>query len=161
VEVRPVRPEEAEQLREFRLRALADAPDAFAEAYDAARAEPPATWRGFTETRDDRVTVVATECERWLGMAGAFVKSGPPVTVGIVAMWVDPAARGAGVAIGLIDHLADWGRERGATEAEIWVTEGNDRAEARYRAAGFEPTGRRWPHEQRPEIVWLELTQPR
>jgi GNAT superfamily N-acetyltransferase len=106
------------------------------------------------------VTVVAVDGDRWLGMAGAFMKPDPPVTVGIVAMWVDPAARRSGVAAGLIDALSRWGRDRGAVQAELWATDGNAPAEASYRAAGFALTGRRWPSQKRPGIVWLQLTRP-
>jgi ribosomal protein S18 acetylase RimI-like enzyme len=61
----------------------------------------------------------------------------------IVAMWVDPAARGRGAASALIEHLVELARKQGATAVALWVADGNDRARGVYERLGFAATGQR------------------
>jgi len=162
VEIRRLRAGEGERLRELRLRALRDAPDAFAESLDTAQAAGAPYWDAFadaSEAASERVTMIAVEDGRWLGMGAAFLEPERADIVGVVAMWVDPSARGARVGHRLLDALLDWGRARGAARAELWVTEGNARAEAGYRSYGFEPTSRRWPRRDKPGLAWAQMTR--
>jgi 1-phosphofructokinase family hexose kinase len=131
------------RLREIRLRALEDAPDAFGSTLERERAYDEDGWlrwiRGWNETTTNHV-VVAAEAERWVGLAvGSHALEDPVAHV--YAMWVEPAARGRGLGRELVEAVAAWALERGADELELGVTEGNDAAEALYRAAGFTDTG--------------------
>jgi len=77
VEIRRLRAGEGEQLRVLRLRALRDAPDAFAESLETAQAEGAAYWDALadaSEAASERVTMIAVEDERWLGMGAAFLE---------------------------------------------------------------------------------------
>jgi GNAT superfamily N-acetyltransferase len=162
VEVRRLRAHEWQQLRELRLRALQDAPDAFAETYEDVRHEPPSYWQAFadaSEAADTNVNFVATEGGRWLAMGAAFLYDDAPGSAGFVAMWVDPSARGRGVGRGLLDALADWARSHGVTKAVIWHTDGNAAAEGLYRDWGFEPTGTRRPRKSDPSSDWVEMAR--
>jgi hypothetical protein len=67
VRLRQLRADEAERLRELRLRALREDPAAFAESYEAARARPPEDWARWAAD-ESLVIVVAIDGERWLGM---------------------------------------------------------------------------------------------
>jgi GNAT superfamily N-acetyltransferase len=161
VEIRRLRAHEAGRLRDIRLRALRDAPGAFAETYESAVAEPPSYWQAFadgSEAADDKVNFVAEGDDGgWLGLGAAFLYEDDPAAAGFVAMWVDPSARGQGVGRGLLDALAAWARSRGATTAVIWHTEGNAAAEHLYRAWGFDPTGTRRPRRSDPSSHWIEM----
>lgn len=59
----------------------------------------------------------------------------------VVAMWVRPAARRQGAGRALLDAVAAWARQDGASAVTLWLVRGNDAAAAAYRSAGFEPTG--------------------
>ena len=58
-------------------------------------------------------------------------------------MWVDPAARGRGIAGDLIRAVARWTQERGSTRVVLFVQEANEPAQLLYERAGFRPTGDR------------------
>ena len=59
----------------------------------------------------------------------------------VISMWVDPSARGTGIADALIGAVAGWARADGASILKLWVTDASPRARAFYRRAGFRPTG--------------------
>jgi ribosomal protein S18 acetylase RimI-like enzyme len=131
------------RLREIRLRALADAPDAFGSTLEDERAYDERGWlrwiRGWSETTTNHV-VVATDAERWVGLAVGSHTAGDRVAH-VYAMWVEPAARGRGLGRELVEAVAAWALERGADELELGVTDGNAAAAALYRATGFADTG--------------------
>jgi GNAT superfamily N-acetyltransferase len=60
----------------------------------------------------------------------------------LIAMWVEEAFRGTGVADALIADVLGWGRSRGFDVMTLGVTEGNETARKLYIRHGFEPTGR-------------------
>jgi ribosomal protein S18 acetylase RimI-like enzyme len=60
-----------------------------------------------------------------------------PGTGYVFAMWVEPAARGAGVADALVDAVVAWARDSGAAALLLEVTRGNDVAARFYRRRGF------------------------
>ena len=78
-------------------------------------------------------------------------------TVQVVAMYVEPGARGQGCAGQLLDAVAAAARERGAHRLALRVTAGNQAASRCYTRYGFVPTGRSWPMERRPELTEVEL----
>ena len=148
VELRRVREGEAAQLRELRLRALRDAPEAFADSFEDGRAQPPERWADWTAAgaaAKTLVTVVAVDGDRWLGMVVGRLLADAPGTAWLEALWVDPSARRAGLGSRLIEAVAAWSRESGAASLELSVTVGNDAAAALYAHAGFAETGRRRP----------------
>lgn len=57
----------------------------------------------------------------------------------ISELYVEEAARGTGVGRSLIAACDDWARAEGVVIVKIGVLTRNERAEAVYRAAGFEP----------------------
>ena len=72
VEVRRVRADEWEALRETRLRALADAPDAFGTTHAEARAHPEQWWRDRAERTaagDAQAMFLAWDGDRAVGIA--------------------------------------------------------------------------------------------
>jgi len=60
-------------------------------------------------------------------------------------MWVDPRARGLGVADVLVEAVAGHARAEGAASLVLWVTELNGRAGSFYERMGFVRTGARQP----------------
>ncbi|GII61052.1 GNAT family N-acetyltransferase [Sphaerisporangium krabiense] len=151
MEIRRLGKGDEERLREIRLRALEDAPSAFASTLDRERAFGPEVWAERVAGKDSAV-FLAEDGGRPVGTATGFV-SELPGTVHLVGMWVDPAARGSGAADHLIATVLEWARERGAREVELWVTVPNDRARALYTRHGFSPTGERQPLPSDPAVL--------
>ena len=155
--LRRIHADEVEPLRELRLRALHEAPGAFAETYEEARARPLADWASWAADTS-RVIVVAIDGERWVGMVACRLLG--EASTWLTALWVDPRARGAGLGLRLIDAVADWARERGRTAVELSVTTNNDAAAALYARAGFAETGRRRPLPGDPSRTEVFLSRP-
>ena len=127
--------------RRLRLEALRDAPDSFRTTHAEAAEREAADWeemvRRGAEQPDVR-TLLASVDEEPSGLTFCWVEDG---IAGIAAMWVAPTARRLGVGTRLLDAALAFSRVRGATEARLWVTDGNVAAERCYSAAGFQPTG--------------------
>ncbi|MGO1050977.1 GNAT family N-acetyltransferase [Crossiella sp. CA198] len=62
--------------------------------------------------------------------------------VGIFGMWVDPAARGQGLARAVLSGLLHWAADRGATQAFLQVMAQNTVAQRLYASAGFSTVSR-------------------
>ena len=77
--VRRIRPDEVDVYRAFRLRALADSPDAFSDSYAAAMARPESFWHervAQTAAGLETVLMVAADAatDTWLGMTGCYME---------------------------------------------------------------------------------------
>ena len=133
-------PDEWRASRDIRLRALADAPDAFCSSLAGERDLDETVWRSRLERC---YTVFA---RRGTDVVGTATGKADPHEEGgreIVAMWVDPAHRGRGVATALIDELVRWARVEGSPEIALWVAEDNDPARRLYERCGFLETEER------------------
>jgi ribosomal protein S18 acetylase RimI-like enzyme len=142
VRLRRLEPTEVEPLRELRLRALRQNPEAFAETYEEARDRPLQDWASWAAD-ESRVIVVAIDGERWVGMVAC--RRLEPDSSWLTALWVDPAVRGKGLGARLIEAAAEWATEQGAAAVELSVTTNNPAAATLYTRAGFAETGRRRP----------------
>ena len=112
VTIRPARADEWSRWRETRLRMLRDDADFFSTRYDDMVREPDKMWRdwvGEAAVGDQKTIFVADENDQWLGVVGAFMRVNP-LEVQLISMWVDPAARGRGIAQALIRAVAEWAR---------------------------------------------------
>ena len=162
VTIRPVRSDEWRRWRQTRLRMLRDDADFFATRYDDMVREPDAMWRAWVADAvagEQKTLFVAEEDGRWLGVVGAFVRVDPS-EVQLISMWVDPAARGRGIAQQLIRAVARWTEARGSTTVVLFVQEANEPARALYTRAGFRPTGDRTPASAGRSAFKLILAAP-
>jgi ribosomal protein S18 acetylase RimI-like enzyme len=141
--VRRARPGDWAIVRDLRLAALADAPDAFAATLAQEASQPEAEWRArigarpwFLGFRDGQPAGL---------IAGLPPRPGPDQDQAwhLVSMWVSPHARGGGLAGRLVGAVTEHASRAGAAQVTLWVAVGNGRARAFYRRIGFTPTGRR------------------
>jgi GNAT superfamily N-acetyltransferase len=164
MEVRPARAAEWQMLRELRLRALADAPDAFSNTLEEAAALPEQVWRQWAQGGPASVDFIAWEGNVGVGMAAIFAVDDAPGRMQLVAMWVDPRHRRQGVARALVERAVRWAEERQAREVILWVADHNLPARMLYERVGFRPTGRRQPLPSNPvlseSLLRLPLTRP-
>ena len=160
--IRRIRPDEVEVYREFRLRALADAPDAFSDSIAAALARPPSFWTervAQTSEGINSVLFVAVDpaTDRWLGMTGCYFDTENKAEAMVVSVWVEPAARRQGLAGRLVLAAQAWAKERGVRRLRLWVTATNLGAQRVYTAAGFALTEVVRPLPSNPVLNELEM----
>jgi ribosomal protein S18 acetylase RimI-like enzyme len=166
VQIRRAHPDEWATVRDVRLAALADAPDAFASTLsrEASRSEPQ--WRCRIRAWP---WFLAWRAGAPAGLVAAVPDqpaSGPPAAGRrawhLVSMWVSPQARGGGVADLLIGAVMDYAAGAGAPRVTLWVAVGNARARAFYRRMGFAPTGRRqaYPRDGAAPLDEEEFARP-
>lgn len=163
MKVRRTGPEEWKGLREIRLRALADSPDAFGATVERDRRLPWTVWRRRADRGwfgMDGVTLVADERGTWRGLVSCGVEEERPGRIHVVAMWVEPAARGRGLGRSLMQAAIDWGRERGKDDVELWVAETNEPAILLYRAMGFQELRGRKPLPSNPSLLEFRMRRP-
>lgn len=165
MEIRRLGQGDGDQLRDVRLRALADAPYAFSSSLERESGLTGAFWDervAESELGQDGVVFVAVDDGRSLGMAGGFfVDAGREVAM-MWGMWVDPQARRGGFGRALVEAVAAWAREAGAHRLRLAVTdcEASRPAAALYRELDFVDTGEREPLEWNPSLITRVLSRP-
>ena len=131
-------PGDGPRLRAIRLRALADAPDAFATTLAEARAWSDARWEEQVATLP---TFVWHEHGADLGMVRGAPRDGDPEARYLISLWVAPEARGRGVGAALVHAVVAWARAEGLRRLFLDVGARNDAAQALYARLGFAVSG--------------------
>ena len=166
VQVRRAYPDEWATVREVRLAALADAPDAFASSLrrEAGQGEHQwrsriAAWPWFLAWRAGRPAGLVAAVP---GQHATGPQAAGPCGWHLVSLWAAPHARGDGVADLLVGAVLDHAEAAGAPRVTLWVTRGNTRARAFYQRMGFTPTGRRqvYPRDGAAPLDEEELARP-
>lgn len=144
VRTRRVRREEWERVRDIRLRALTESPDAFGSTFERERPLARSEWIDFIEgwSGATNALYVAEAGDAWIGIAVGSRAADEPVAH-LYAMWVDPAWRARGVGTRLVNEVRAWARSWAATSVVLNVTGSNEAAVAFYARLGFVATGER------------------
>jgi ribosomal protein S18 acetylase RimI-like enzyme len=150
MEARQAQAADWEALRQLRLAALADAPDAFASTLEAEMAFPTEVWRQRAQGGPGSASFIAREGGVDIGLAAIFAEPDAPWRMHLVSMWVAPRHRHQGVANALIDQAVRWAAERQAREVVLWVADHNTDARQLYERIGFRATGERQPLPSNP-----------
>jgi GNAT superfamily N-acetyltransferase len=138
VRIRRIRPDDGPLLRDLRLRSIADAPDAFGQSLDEARARPAREWdRNARQSSrgDGRTWLIAETDEGTVGLVQGRKRR--PRTLLLFSMWVDPSVRRVGVGRLLIERLEAWALGWHAESTILWVFAGNSAAIDFYLDLGF------------------------
>jgi GNAT superfamily N-acetyltransferase len=154
--VRATTRDDWQAMREIRLQALRDAPDAFASDYAKETAFEPAEWHRRA-ARDGSFLAFLPGGEL-AGLAGGFEEK--PAVVELVSVFVRPRARGHGVGEALVDAVTAWARSRDAKSVHLWVTETNKPAIRLYERCGFTATAERQPLPSDAALGELGMTRP-
>ncbi|WP_431043562.1 GNAT family N-acetyltransferase [Streptomyces sp. P1-3] len=181
-QVRTIKADEWQQVKELRLTALADpiAPVAFHETWHNASNYADDVWRVRTERSaagTDMTTYIGETAEgTWAGMVVVLVEpsgQGEPKgedasldldTAHLVAVYMRPEHRGTGLARQLFDAAIRWSWELESPRIErvrLWVHEDNVRAEGFYRKLGFVRTSASAPDPKAPSRTEFEMALPR
>jgi GNAT superfamily N-acetyltransferase len=157
--VRETAIEDWRALRDIRLAALQDTPDAFGSTYQQEVSFTEAQWRTRVSRGGSFLAYVPeVSASDPAGLSGGYLTE--PDTVDLVSMWVRPPARGHGVGQALIAAVMDWARARDARSVHLWVTETNSYACLLYQRCGFTPTGERQPLPSNPGLGEIGMTRP-
>lgn len=132
-------PDGWERVRDIRLRALADAPDAFLATLDEERAFQPERWVERLEAAD-AVTFLASDEVADVGIVVGAPYRGA-AAAGLFAMWVAPTARRSGVGGRLVAAVVEWARHAGHRRLVLDVADENAAAIRLYESKGFVATG--------------------
>jgi len=147
MKVRRLGPQDWEISRQVRLTALAEAPYAFMSTLAREQGFDEQVWRQRLGS-PGAATFLA-----WVDGAPAGTATGKiddpgddftvPGSWQLVGMWVEPGARGSGVADRLVEAVSEHACAHSASCLTLWATEINARAIAFYQRIGFVPTGAR------------------
>jgi GNAT superfamily N-acetyltransferase len=158
VEIRRLVSGEGGQLRDVRLRALANAPYAFSSSLEREAVLGAEFWEhrvAESDLGEDGVVFVAADDGRSIGMAGGFFVDEEHEVAMLWGMWVDPSARRGGLGQGLLEAVAGWAQDSGAHRLRLAVTdcEASGPAAALYRKLAFVDTGEQEPLEWSPSLT--------
>jgi ribosomal protein S18 acetylase RimI-like enzyme len=140
-----LRAEQWRVLRDLRIAALTDAPDAFSPTAEDARRHDDAYWQRGAERMStaEAAMYLVRSGDRWIGLVSATRDATGLGHIG--AMWVHPEYRAQRLGAALLDRALEFLDERSSRGIELSVTEGNERPITLYRSRGFELTGRAEP----------------
>ena len=156
VTIRRVESGDWSALREIRLEALTDAPEAFGSTLQSAQRLSARQWRHRATTS---AYFLAEQNGAVIGMVSGGFNDSHPGTHWLYGMYVTPAARGGGAAQLLVGAVADWARDQGAREIYLHVASGVPRARAFYLKNGFTLTGENFAMERDPRVTMYTMTK--
>ena len=136
------RPSHWQRVRSVRLRALADAPDAFGSTLDEERQLTDNEWSSRSENVKVAQFLAIASNGSELGIAVGAPYSGQEQAAGLFSMWVAPEARKHGVGVALVQAVIEWAQSEGYSRILLDVGNTNAPAISLYRSCGFIPTGR-------------------
>ncbi len=139
------------RLKEIRLRALRDAPDAFGGSLEDEAARDEDAWVEFLSLG---AWWVAVDDGRDVGVVAGGSRREVPW---VFSMWVEPSHRGTGVAGALLDEVVAWATVGGGEVLGLDVTQHAARARRFYLRYGFVPTGLTEPLQRDPSTILEEL----
>ena len=136
--VRRAVPGDEPVLRNLRLEALTEAPEAFCSTYERELARTTADWQRWMAPN---VTVILEERGVARGLVSGRHDPDEPGVVHLMSMWVHPAMRASGAADALVHEYLAWANEAGAKLVRLEVIAANDRARRFYERHGFQRQG--------------------
>ncbi|BDT57615.1 N-acetyltransferase [Massilia varians] len=142
--VRRLLEHEWQAYRAIRLRALAQAPEAFGSTLAREEELPDETWAARVAksvVSGIDCALVAEQGGAFIGLLWAKVDAQDAGRVNLFQMWVAPQWRGRGVAAALPDEALAWARARGTRVVHLGVNSENAGALRLYGRAGFRPIG--------------------
>jgi ribosomal protein S18 acetylase RimI-like enzyme len=164
VEVRRIRADEWAELKELRLRALAEEPDAFSTVLAEEADLPDRRWRRSAReaaSGEERFVALAVEgTGELVGLIRGERRHGRPEIAGVFSMWVVPRHRRRGVGRALLACTAGWATESGYATQRLHVVETNRAAIALYERAGFVMLEEREPLRAGSDLVLVAMERP-
>ena len=141
-------PDEWPVLRDMRLAALRESPNAFLATYENEKGFDELRWRAEFGRGE---WIMSLQGDEPAGIVGCTREvDTPPDECYLEYIWVAPEWRNKGVAHNMITDVLDYLRKSGMRRAYLWVLDGNDAAVRLYTGVGFISSNNRQPLEARP-----------
>ena len=142
IEIRLLRPEDADSIRKLRLEALLDSPESFGSSYEEEREY---SLKKFKDRLESGCTLGAFLHEELVGMVTVIqeTRNKTKHKANIFGMYVSPAQRGQGIGKNLIIKAINQAKTmKGIEQIHLTVVTSNDAAKHLYLSLGFEIYGR-------------------
>jgi ribosomal protein S18 acetylase RimI-like enzyme len=155
----PITPANSSEFIATRLRALQESPTAFGSTYAKESQFTEDDWKQRVSrwNGEKGIAHLAIESGMVCGIAGGYLNDRDPSRADLVSMWVSPTHRQRGIGKLLIDEVAAWARQKGATSLYLMVTSSNDIAMMFYQRQGFTKSGRIEPYPNDPTLREYEM----
>lgn len=134
----------------MRLRALGDSLGERDPQYKKEVAFTAAQWRRRLREHAQFATLVG---DRPVGMIAAQQEN--PDSVYLYSLWLDPAARGRGLARPLVAAAVDWARDQRVRTITLRVASNNAAARVVYESVGFAVAATAATHEPQDEVAMI------
>lgn len=142
-------PEQWQALRDIRLKALSDSPDAFLSTFEREMSYEEEQWRAEFVRGEWHIGI---RNEQAVSLLGATRVAGRPLEQCFLEyMWVAPNYRRSGFALHTLRVVLDRLRTNGVRTVLLWVLNGNEAAEQLYKSVGFERANYSQPLPDAPE----------
>jgi len=136
-------PDEWLRLRDIRLSALRESPDAFLSTYEQEQDYSERQWRAEFARGDWNVGLIEGRPVSLLGVTRE--SSTPEQECYLEYLWVSPECRRSGVARTMLTAIIERLRTSGMTTVFLWVLDGNEVAVHLYKRVGFTRMNHRQP----------------
>lgn len=145
ITIRPATEADAEAVRDLRLEALRDHPEAFSADYEANLNKTLADWQTRLQENDGTVSIIYLACsgDMLAGMMGIFQGQSPKTNhTGIIwGVYVRPNFRRYGAARRLVEACLGWAAEHAVKTVKLAVVTTNIPAIQCYARCGFRVYG--------------------
>jgi GNAT superfamily N-acetyltransferase len=158
--IRPFAAHEWAAYKDLRLRALADAPDAFGSTLAREQALSDEEWANRLPSgsgMDWSLPLVAEIDGKPVGLAWVRIEPSTSDVANLYQMWVSPDYRGLGLGRMLLEAAITWATEKGAHSLELGVTLRDSPAMRLYTRVGFEPIGEPQPLRPGSELLAVPM----
>jgi ribosomal protein S18 acetylase RimI-like enzyme len=152
----------ASSYKAVRLRALQDAPAAFATTYARESQFSEADWqqRAANLCTPRSIGYLAHHQNEYCGIAVAFLTEQNAQHAELRSMWAAPEQRRTSIGRLLVTAIQSWARHRGARTFQLLVTSNNLAAISFYERLGFTTTGRTELYPNDPSLIEYEMSKP-
>jgi ribosomal protein S18 acetylase RimI-like enzyme len=161
ITLEPITTRNVAAFKEVRLRALQDTPSAFGSTYEREVRLTGAEWtqRAARWNGEKGIGFLAMDGSVPCGIAGSFLDEADPTRAQLISMWTAPTHRRRGIGRLLVEEIAAWARDRGATVLQLMVTSSNQPAMSFYERLGFTRTGRTEPYPNDASLIEYEMSR--
>jgi GNAT superfamily N-acetyltransferase len=128
-------------LRDLRLRALREAPEAFAQSAERAQMLTEADWRARLAASGESAWFVEELDGSAVGMAAGFINETETSLAHLGGMFVEPIYRRSGIGRALIEAVEQWAAAQAVDRVVLEVNPAMTAARRLYENAGYHPTG--------------------